>query len=500
MATLICFVHFPQVLRHELVYHLVFLRFITRKERAPHLFFPPAMSELILPKAAELRQMQLPQILALLGKVEHADRLLANEPPDSPARKKNAFVRRRLLHLCGENSQFETNPDYFATEERIQYEEERLRARERGEEEQWMEEQFRKNWPSFEHWPPTNMTEEEYEDELAKSEALVNSLQALDSTKAKRLNPIRRLVQADQALADPAVEAKITQISKSIATAAEESTERVGIKGPPMRTKSVNVKRAKKATKKKKAAAKVSPISAAPYFFYVPGPVFLTPRDFKDIQHTDDYLFIAVLIERSRLSGWLNGERPPEISPNHYSAKNLRKILVRKRNFWILRTFLQNPVAPPSTIKIDGRTICSEGKWHNTAFIKRLSSLRHPIAMGQPDELLANLHAQRFYSWCDITQPEPCTLTGQPPEAPKLPPNTPNNQKKRDRMLSKWRDSEGTNVHLQLICPLDGPVIPISVGIATPTSTWKDLCGRAYASLHCPHCLARLHSKLAFKN
>jgi len=457
------------------------------------------MSEYSLPKAAELRQMPLPQILALLGKVEHADRLLSNEPADSPARKVNAFIRRRLLHLCGESSKFETNPDYFASEEKIRYEEERLRARERGEEKQWMVEQFRKSWPLFGSWPPDDMSESELDGELVKSEALVDSLERLDITKATRAAQIKTPDPFKEALAQQGVGPGGPQ-----GTALSSSSDEISIKADSTNlkksSKTQKLKRAKKTAKNKKLAAKPSPISAAPYFFFVPGPVFLTPRDFKDLQHTDDYLFIAVLIERSRLSGWLNGERPAEIPDHHYSAKILRRILVRKRSFWILRTYLQNPTAPNLNIFIDGQTICSEGKWKNSAFIKRLRSLRHPIEQGQSDELLNNLHNQRFYSWCDLAQPEPCTLTGHAPEPPKLPPNTLKNRKKRERLLNKWHECKDTHVHRQLICPLDGPVTPMNVCTASSASTWKDLCGRAYNSLHCPHCLARLHSKLAFRS
>jgi hypothetical protein len=333
-------------------------------------------------------------------------------------------------------------------------------------------------------------------------------------SKPQRFDPLITPEQAGQTLAEPSGNATTTQ-TKSLPSEADESTETASLTAP---AKALKVKQAKKTAKKKKLAAKPAPISAEARFFQVPGPECLTPRDGKTIERTDDYLFIAVLIERSRPTGWVKAERnpesapqfilfapPPEIikgktHPHLYATKTLRKILVRNRDLWILRTYLQNPTAPSLNITIDGHIICSEGKWHSNAFTKRRPSLRHPIAMGQPDELLTNLHAQRFYSWCDLTQPEPCTLTGQPPEPPNLPPNTLKNRKKRERLLSKWRNRKDTYDHFQLICPLDGPVTPMTVGMASPASTWKDLCGRAYNSLHCPHCLARLHSKLAFKN
>ena len=271
----------------------------------------------------------------------------------------------------------------------------------------------------------------------------------------------------------------------------------------------------KEPVKQIKSAANPGYIPASPRFFQVPGPDCISPRDGRSIERTDDYLFIAVLIERSRRTGWLKGESLPNachqymptpplepskehIPPHHYSTKTLRRILVRKCHFWNLRLHIQNVTAPTTTISIGGRNLCSEGKWQRNDFRRRLSVLLHPIKIGVPDPLLANLHANQFFKWCDLTQAEPFTLSGQTGEPPTLPPDTPKNRKKRELMLSKWHRSDGAKLHHQLICPLDGPVTPIEVRISSPAWTWKNLCGRSSTSLHCPHCLARLHSKIAF--
>ena len=106
--------------------------------------------------AAELRKLPKSKLFDLLKEAEAADQALAHEPADTPARKANAFLRRRLLYLCGEGFQFESDPAYYFNKARA-YHEQRLLARQRGEEAEWEEEQRRKRWQQ-EGWVPLYLT------------------------------------------------------------------------------------------------------------------------------------------------------------------------------------------------------------------------------------------------------------------------------------------------------------------------------------------------------
>jgi len=434
--------------------------------------------------SADLRQLTKPQVLALLKEAEEADRALAHQPTDSPARRANAFRRRRLLYLCGQGFQFQSNPAYYYTEERAQLEEERLLARARGEEAEWEEEQRSKRWSllGFEPWPPEDMSDEEVEDEFLKTEGHLAALsEPCSSPESSDLGqaPKPSKVRTPKPIKPPAKD-------KAAASSKGDSEPRL--------------------------------ISAQPLFFTVPGPQCLSPRDHDTIGRTKDYLFLAVLIERSRATGWIKAERQadgtthckpapqPQIVqgkglPLCYATKTLRRILSQKRDLWILRRYIQNEKAPTETITIGGKTLCKEGKWQPRALRHQLRALHRPIEIGKPDPFLASLHAQSFFSWCDLLSPQPCTLPSKAPEPPTLQPDTkdtPDNRHERHLLQRQWEHDK--HLHHQLICPLCGPITPIEVSITSPAWTWEHLCGRAYRSLHCPHCLSRLHSELAIMN
>ena len=58
--------------------------------------------------------------------------------------------------------------------------------------------------------------------------------------------------------------------------------------------------KAKKSAKRSKAKLGKAAVLVDSWFFEVPSDECLTPRDGKYIEHSIDYLFIAVLVERSR--------------------------------------------------------------------------------------------------------------------------------------------------------------------------------------------------------
>ena len=430
--------------------------------------------------AAELRKLPKSKLFDLLKEAEAADQALAHEPADTPARKANAFLRRRLLYLCGLGFQFNPSPPYYYTEERVQIEEQRLLAKERGQEAEWEEEQNRKRWEELGFGPcaSDDMSDEEIEEDFAQAAGLVAALcepfETSDGDQAFKPRKVKKAKQSKKA-------AKPTKRARS------------------------------------KVPVKLELITAQPRFFAVPGPDCLSPRDGSTVERTDDYLFIALLIERSRTTGWIKAEYqpgdtpdylpvpPPEIIqgkglPRYYATKTLRRLLTHKRDLWILRRYIQNEKAPSVSISIGEHTLCRDGKWQRNALRKQFNALRHPIEIGKPDSLLAGLHAQSFFSWCDLTQPQPCTLSSKAPEPLNLPPDTAENGQETYIHLQRRQRDHSNHTHHQLLCPLDGPITPIEVRISSPAWTWMHLCGRRYHSLHCPHCLARLHSKLGVMN
>ncbi|MFO1437590.1 MAG: hypothetical protein U1F81_04655 [Verrucomicrobiaceae bacterium] len=256
--------------------------------------------------------------------------------------------------------------------------------------------------------------------------------------------------------------------------------------------------KSQKSAKRSKAKPGKAAVSVDSWFFEVPSDDCLAPRDGKYIERSIDYLFIAVLVERSRESGWIKHEkgedksfqyvtsRPPDITPGHavphyYATKTLRRLLTRQLNMWRLRLLIQNATPPPHSIKIAGHLICAEGSWRNGDGKKALASMRHPIEIGREDSFIASLHKQRFFSWRDLLQPF-CLFS------------EPSRMNVDEHELTPLKCSRHGETHFfhQLICPIDGPVVPIEVNESSPAITWEDMCGRAYTTLHCPHCLAAL--------
>lgn len=266
-------------------------------------------------------------------------------------------------------------------------------------------------------------------------------------------------------------------------------------------SKKPKTRKLKRRPTKSAAKLKKTVIIAEPWLFRAPGSDCLKPRDGKYIERSEDYLFLAVLVERSRESGWVKFEKNPDstfcyvpspppdapagqATPHHYSTRMLRRLLSRRLELWWLRVLIQNEMPPPSSITIQGSLLCEGGKWHKRGWKQKFFRMRHPLEIGKIDAFLAGLHTQQFFTGCDLRQvlDLQCVTNPLRSEGGKLA-----------RPIIKGGETGYLEKSEQLICPVDGLVVPIEVFHSSPASAWRNLCGRSYASLHCPECLAVLY-------
>lgn len=164
------------------------------------------------------------------------------------------------------------------------------------------------------------------------------------------------------------------------------------------------------------------------YQLAVPGPAITAPRDGLPLQQTSDSLFLAVLHERSRSTGWVIGEgggdgqrsfqpcRPPA-DPSlkrrdslFVSCKHLRRLLVFTSPFFAFRRLCQQPTPNGASLSVADHALTQDGAWSPTDFGGfYLTMLTPPIGLGQPDALIRELSTQPLFSWCDLTAAEPAT-------------------------------------------------------------------------------------------
>ena len=227
------------------------------------------------------------------------------------------------------------------------------------------------------------------------------------------------------------------------------------------------------------------PPKVPPYWQSVPGPADDAPRDGQHIERGKDILFLATALKNFRWPmRWLKRfvlrntpqqryllerkdgvlihlvtleETTPEeewIPTQAISARALRRRV--REHFYAFRRVL--PIIARGTVAINGHTLVEDGE-PRAAHAEFMDSLRLPVRKAD-DPILDHLAEVKFLEFGDVRVASP----------------------------------------LDALCPLDGPVRPMLLEIISPNWTWKNLCGRHWASALCPRCLGEFTAQLVALN
>jgi len=198
----------------------------------------------------------------------------------------------------------------------------------------------------------------------------------------------------------------------------------------------------------------------------IPPDTQLAPKGGGELCNTEDYLFLAVLLERSHESDYILQCGPAgktqewiylpdnrqEMIPEGFTVKQRRSPQeVRrlfKECFYGFRKGLSQASRSPWSYSIGGIEVRHAGSRGDQPFWDFAAQLHHSFGRGK-DPLLDGLHSRSFFA-----APESRTS--------KITP---------------------------FLCPIDGPVAAIVGKVTSPGWTWRDLCGREWQSALCPHCL-----------
>lgn len=179
------------------------------------------------------------------------------------------------------------------------------------------------------------------------------------------------------------------------------------------------------------------------------------PRDHARINHTDDLLFLALLLETCA-EGWIEETRSPRgryqyravAKPQHPMPKGSRFLkratlrdMIRKNSFFDLRRMVADP------------------NGHEIRLPQVL--LKYPVVEGA-DPFVGIDFDKEFRSWAGVRP------------APKVPKSQ------------------------HILCPLCGPSRLVKVEIVTSAEPWQLKCGRVYQSLACSGCLGEIDQEVSF--
>lgn len=222
-----------------------------------------------------------------------------------------------------------------------------------------------------------------------------------------------------------------------------------------------------------------------PYAASVPGPSITAPRDGVPLNQSRDVLFLAVLHERSRATGWVVGERgldgirhyhacPPPADPQgrkggpvYLSSKTLRHRLVRRSGLFDIRVMCQDDKPPGGNLTIGTYRLCRDGKWDVDENMKWYLECAQPlIEIGSPDVMITSLPTMPLFSWCDLTAPEPAKAVNG----------------------GDW------------VCPNCGLLSTVEAVWTSPARTWAGNCGRCITHTLCVVCLLKLDSRRTAMN
>ncbi len=201
----------------------------------------------------------------------------------------------------------------------------------------------------------------------------------------------------------------------------------------------------------------------------IPPDTQLAPKGGGKLCNTQDYLFLALLLERSRDADYILQCGPAgktqewiylpdnrqEMIPEGFTVKQRRSPQeVRrlfKECFYGFRRALSSTGRSAMSFSVGGVDVRHAGSPGDRPFWDFAARLDHPFHKGN-DPLLEGLHSRRFFAVAES----------------KTSKTTP------------------------YLCPIDGPVTGIQGKVTSPGWTWRELCGREWQSALCPHCLGEL--------
>jgi hypothetical protein len=201
----------------------------------------------------------------------------------------------------------------------------------------------------------------------------------------------------------------------------------------------------------------------------IPPDTQLAPKGGGKLCNTQDYLFLALLLERSRDADYILQCGPAgktqewiylpdnrqEMIPEGFTVKQRRSPQeVRrlfKECFYGFRRALSSTGRSAMSFSVGGVDVRHAGGPGDRPFWDFAARLDHPFHKGN-DPLLEGLHSRRFFAVAET----------------KTSKTTP------------------------FLCPIDGPVAGIQGKVTSPGWTWRELCGREWQSVLCPHCLGEL--------
>jgi hypothetical protein len=201
----------------------------------------------------------------------------------------------------------------------------------------------------------------------------------------------------------------------------------------------------------------------------IPPDTQLAPKGGGKLCNTQDYLFLALLLERSRDADYILQCGPAgktqewiylpdnrqEMIPEGFTVKQRRSPQeVRrlfKECFYGFRRALSSTGRSAMSFSVGGVDVRYAGSLGDRPFWDFAARLDHPFHKGN-DPLLEGLHSRRF-----VAIPESKTS--------KITP---------------------------FLCPIDGPVSAVEGKATSLGWTWRHLCGREWRMALCPHCLGDL--------
>ncbi len=227
-------------------------------------------------------------------------------------------------------------------------------------------------------------------------------------------------------------------------------------------------------------------VDSSPALHQPPPASLVTPRDGRRILFTKDFHFIARILETwsDRLPALWEFQPEEETSTAHYYFKDssgrlhhplsgmpveppddaepgecftdpasLHRHLTE--DFFYLRCLLTQRCKTDLTLCFQGNPLLHAGEPLKATLDTLNSELGHPVNVDD-DPILDHLETLRFTASAHRDDSEPDD--GRP------------------------------------VCPLDGPVTPLRIGITTPMWTWKAWCGCSWEIHACPGCLGELGS------
>lgn len=189
-----------------------------------------------------------------------------------------------------------------------------------------------------------------------------------------------------------------------------------------------------------------------------PAPDESRPRDGKTLRKTDDLLFLALMLESCAKTGWIEASRSTSKHVVYRVIPQPKEPVLKGQEFWKTKT-LKNLIFEHAYWEVRRLCQCPDG---HRIKIPRGHVLKFPVKRGSDPLLSSEKWSEQFHSWAGVND-----LVVKPGE---------------------------------ILCPLCGPMPPLTVSVSSPQITWEMDCGRAYDFYCCSGCLGTLDNRLTRMN